>query len=113
MIETQEAIENLNAIASVPGTDVLLVGANDLSIALGVPAQFESPIFREALRKVSRTCKEHDKILGLAGIYDKPEILWWALNELGVGWILGGQDASFIAKGANACMDVLKEVEKH
>ena len=37
MIETNEAIENLDAIASVPGVDVLLIGPSDLSIELGVP----------------------------------------------------------------------------
>ena len=112
MIETKEAIENLDSIASVPGADVLLVGSNDLSIELGVPAQFDSPKFKEALTEVSQACKKHGKIMGLAGIYDMPEIHRWAVHELGVGWILGGQDASFIAKGAKGCIEALGKVEK-
>src|SRR5690348_4554748 len=40
MIETNEALENLDAIASVPGVDVLLVGPSDLSIELGVPLDY-------------------------------------------------------------------------
>ncbi|EXJ59240.1 hypothetical protein A1O7_06672 [Cladophialophora yegresii CBS 114405] len=112
MIETAQAIRDLDAIASVEGVDVLLVGSNDLSIELGVPAQFESPVFKDALEKVSRACKENRKIMALAGIYDKPVIQRWAVQELGVGWILGGQDASFIAKGAAGCMEALRGLER-
>ena len=36
MIETNQSLENLDAIASVPGVDVLLIGPSDLSIELGV-----------------------------------------------------------------------------
>ena len=36
MIETNQALENLDGIASVPGVDVLLIGPSDLSIELGV-----------------------------------------------------------------------------
>ena len=35
MIETNQSLENLDAIASVPGVDVLLIGPSDLSIELG------------------------------------------------------------------------------
>ncbi|KIW82432.1 hypothetical protein Z517_05459 [Fonsecaea pedrosoi CBS 271.37] len=112
MIETQEALENLDAIASVPGVDVLLVGSNDLSIELGIPSQFDSPVYKAAMEKVSQACKKHGKIMGLGGVYDNPTIHGWALHELGVGYILGGQDSSFIAKSAKACADALVKVEK-
>ncbi|MEZ4673679.1 MAG: aldolase/citrate lyase family protein [Caldilineaceae bacterium] len=34
-IETKEALEQVDAIAAVPGVDVLFIGPNDLSISLG------------------------------------------------------------------------------
>ena len=37
MIETDQSLENLDAIASVPGVDVMLIGPSDLSIELGAP----------------------------------------------------------------------------
>ena len=67
MIETSEAVSNLDAIAAVPGVDVLLVGANDLSIELGVPGQFEDPMFKDTLTKVSQACKLNKKILRVGG----------------------------------------------
>ena len=41
MIETNQSLENLDAIASVLGVDVLLVGPSDLSIELGVPLDYQ------------------------------------------------------------------------
>ncbi|OAP61055.1 hypothetical protein AYL99_06059 [Fonsecaea erecta] len=105
MIETQEALQNLDAIASVTGVDVLLVGSNDLTVDLGIAAQFDNPVYTEAMKKVSQACRKHGKIMGLGGVYDNPTFHGWAVHELGVGFILGGQDSSFIAKGAKACLD--------
>jgi 4-hydroxy-2-oxoheptanedioate aldolase len=42
MIETNQSLENLDAIASVPGVDVLLIGPSDLSIELGVPLDYSA-----------------------------------------------------------------------
>ena len=41
MIETQQAIDNIDEILSVPGIDVLLIGPSDLSIELGVPLDYQ------------------------------------------------------------------------
>src|SRR6201982_3267332 len=40
MIETNQSLDNLDAIASVPGVDVLLIGPADLSIAVGGPIHY-------------------------------------------------------------------------
>src|SRR3977135_2256513 len=40
MIERDQSLENLDAIASVPGVDVLLGAPSDLSIELGVPLHY-------------------------------------------------------------------------
>lgn len=111
MIETRDAIENVDAIAAVKGVDVLLVGSNDLSIELGVPAQFESGTFQSALEKVSKACRDQGKIFGLAGIYGRPDLQDWALNTLGARFILGGQDSAFIAEGAKRCIEALAKLE--
>ncbi|KAK5194430.1 hypothetical protein LTR99_002931 [Exophiala xenobiotica] len=120
MIETKDGVENVEQIASVDGVDVLLVGSNDLSIELGTPGiaspgQFfgnGNDVFRNALERVSRACKKHGKIMGLAGIYDRPDVHEWAVQELGVGFILGQQDMGLITKGARQCVEALKEVSR-
>merc|ERR1712087_966882 len=51
-IESQAAINNLDKLLAVPGVDSVLVGPHDLSFSLGVPEDFESPIFQNALRTI-------------------------------------------------------------
>src|SRR5262245_52695764 len=59
MIETNEALENLDAIASVPGVDVLLIGPSDLSIELGVPLDYQCDLYQRALDKIAAAAAKH------------------------------------------------------
>ncbi|WP_456284311.1 HpcH/HpaI aldolase family protein [Microbacterium sp. JZ101] len=47
MIETPEALENLDAIAATPGLDGLYIGPSDLTIALGGKTSTDSAVERE------------------------------------------------------------------
>ncbi|KAF4416538.1 4-hydroxy-2-oxo-heptane-1,7-dioate aldolase [Colletotrichum fructicola] len=112
MIETKESIDNIEDIASVDGADVLLVGSNDLAIELGAPGQFRSKEFRAAMETISQACNKHGKIMGLAGIYDDHELHDWAINQLGVRFLLGGQDSAILARGAKETMAAILKVPK-
>ena len=63
-IETVGGLENLDAIASVDGIDVLWIGQTDLSTSLGVPGQFDHPLFKDAVQKVVDSCNRHGKVAG-------------------------------------------------
>lgn len=63
-IETTEGLENLDAIAAVDGIDVLWVGDNDLAASLGVPGQFDSPQYTEALKRVALAARTAGKAAG-------------------------------------------------
>lgn len=65
MIETNEALENLDAIASVPGVDVLLIGPSDLSIELGVPLDYQCDLYQRALDKIAATAAKHGVVAGM------------------------------------------------
>src|SRR4030081_3744881 len=45
MIESNQAVENLDGIASVPGVDVLLVGPSDLSVVRAAPLDYSRDTF--------------------------------------------------------------------
>ena len=64
-IETAGAVDEVDAIAATPGADVLFVGPQDLSYALGVPRQFDAPVFQEALDRVVAACRTHGKAPGI------------------------------------------------
>ena len=64
-IETQEAIENIDAILSVEGIDVGLIGPNDLSISLGIPDQTNSEALIKSIDKVVEMAKKKKKATGI------------------------------------------------
>jgi 2-dehydro-3-deoxyglucarate aldolase/4-hydroxy-2-oxoheptanedioate aldolase len=64
MIETKAGLENVEAIAAVPGVDVLWLGHFDLSNFLGIPGDFANPVFQDAIRKITGAAKKHGKAAG-------------------------------------------------
>jgi 2-keto-3-deoxy-L-rhamnonate aldolase RhmA len=54
-----KAFENLDAIISVPGVDVAWVGHYDLTVSMGIPAQFDNPRVLEAMDELLAACKRH------------------------------------------------------
>jgi len=64
-IETAEAIKNIQEIAAVPGIDVLLIGPNDLSNALGVPGDLMSDTLQQAIGKTADAAEKHRKIFAM------------------------------------------------
>jgi 2-keto-3-deoxy-L-rhamnonate aldolase RhmA len=64
-IETVEAVENAEAIASVPGVDVLFIGPLDLSLTLGTPGDVASDQSHELFRRVCQVAQNHDLAVGI------------------------------------------------
>jgi 4-hydroxy-2-oxoheptanedioate aldolase len=67
MIETRQALENVNEIAAVPGIDALFVGPSDLSIALtdGKTQDPHSAEVEKALDVILAAARKAGKIPGL------------------------------------------------
>jgi len=67
MIETAEALKNLDDILSVPGVDAIYVGPSDLSLALGCKPrldQTDAPVV-EAQEMIVKACKKHGVVAGI------------------------------------------------
>jgi 2-keto-3-deoxy-L-rhamnonate aldolase RhmA len=60
-IETAEGLADVEAIAAVPGIDVLWIGQFDLTNFLGIPGDFAHPRFAAALDRVLAACDRHGK----------------------------------------------------
>ena len=93
-IETRGAVEHLDAIAATEGADVLFVGPQDLSYALGVPRQFDDPRFQEVLDQVVAACRKHGKV---AGILANDRAAAERYAERGFGFLAIGSDATLLA----------------
>ena len=52
MIESVRALNNLDAICSIPGVSALFIGPNDLTTNMGIPNEYDHPDFIAAVQKV-------------------------------------------------------------
>lgn len=59
--ETLEALNQIEEIAAIPGVDGIFVGPCDLSIAMGIPLQLDSPILAAAIERILKACQLHHK----------------------------------------------------
>lgn len=64
-IETAGALNAVEQIAAEKWADLLFVGPNDLSQALGVPGHYDDPRYRAALERVGAVAKEKGKATGI------------------------------------------------
>jgi 4-hydroxy-2-oxoheptanedioate aldolase len=109
MVETPEAISRADEIAAVEGVDTVMIGTNDLALALGVPQQFGHQRVVEAYETVSVACKKHGKWLGSGGV--KPADLAQKYIQMGAQFFLSGQDIGFLLECGSERVSVLREVE--
>ena len=98
MLETPQAIRNAEAIAAVPGVDVLLIGTNDLALELGIPGEMGHAKIRDAYETVIAGCRQHQKWPGMGGIY--VEDLMRQYIGMGVRMVLAGNDMTMLMAAA-------------
>ncbi len=97
-IETVQALENVDAIAAVPGIDVLFIGPNDLSANLNRFRHFDDPAFTRAVNRILEQSQRHDIAAGYM-VSSVEEAL--ARIEQGFRFVALGTDTRLLA-GATA-----------
>ena len=65
-IESPAGLENLDEIGATDGIDCLWIGHNDLSIQMGIPGQFQSQAFQDAMTRVAEVADKNGKPCGVA-----------------------------------------------
>ena len=106
MLETEEAVENAEAMAAIDGIDALLFGTSDLTIEMGIPGQAGDPRVAKHYETAAAACAKHGKFLGMGGIYD-PAIMKDYV-AMGARLILAGNDAPFLMKAAKEQADIVR-----
>lgn len=99
MIETKEALANLDEILSVCGIDGVYIGPADLSCSLGVSPKFdqEDEKVLKAIELVLNRAKAHKKY---AGIHNLSPQYAKKMADLGFNFLTLGSDANFMLQGA-------------
>jgi len=110
MLESPEAIDNVDSIAAIDGVDVVLVGTNDLCVEMGIPGDYSNPKVKDAYSKVIETCKKYGKTPGMGGVYN--EELMSEYIKMGMKFILSGSDLSFMMQSASQRSNKLRSFLK-
>lgn len=104
-IESVVAVERLEELLSVPGVDGAFVGPNDLSIQLGVPADYEHPTYLDAVARIHETCKAKGVPM-VVHFFSYEMAKPWI--ERGAHFILCGTDRDGIAQEMNDTFGKMK-----
>ena len=108
MIETKQAVDNLDDILSVPGLDSIYIGPNDLAISYGygpsgVPTDKE---VLDAIKTIVTGAKKH-KVY--AGIHCGSTTMAKQMIELGFQFVTLLADNAFLNQAAKACVAEMRE----
>lgn len=106
LVESPTAVKNAEAIAAVPGIDVMLFGTSDLTMEMGLPGQFEHPDVVAAYKTVIAACTKNKKWAGMGGIYAQSTMQKYV--GMGIKMILAGSDLGFLMDAAAARAKALR-----
>ncbi len=103
MIETQEALDNVEAIAATPGLDGLYIGPSDLSLSLGLTPHQDSrePVMVEAIGRILAAAKDNGIV---AGIHNASGAYAREMGEKGFDLVSVSNDTRLLADAASAAV---------
>jgi 4-hydroxy-2-oxoheptanedioate aldolase len=108
MIETAQALDNLDAILSVEGLDAVYIGPSDLSLSLGCKPAFDElePKAAQAIDHILERARAHGLV---AGIHNGGPQAALARIAKGFRFVTVSSDARLIAAGAQQVLAAMRE----
>jgi len=98
-IESIPAMENLDAILSVPDLDGIVIGPHDLTCSLAIPEQYQHPRFIVAIRTIVTKTREHGLIAGIHFMGCGPVSLAIDWLKMGINLHIQHADIAFVTRG--------------
>ena len=108
MIESKEAIDNIDEILAVEGVDGVFIGPYDLSGSYGIPGQTSDPLVQQGCQKVIDACARCGKSAGLHVVIPTEESITQAIND-GFTFIALGVDTVFLNRAAEEALAITKK----
>jgi 4-hydroxy-2-oxoheptanedioate aldolase len=108
MIETREALDNLEAILGVPGLSGVYIGPADLSLSLGAEPRFdqEEPVVLGALERVIGTARRMGRRVGL---HNATVAYAERMIALGADFVTVGSDLRLLTAGAQQVVSAFRQ----
>jgi 4-hydroxy-2-oxoheptanedioate aldolase len=108
MMETLDALENVEAIAAVEGVDMMMIGTSDLSAEMGIPGKYDDPRVRDAYARTIAACRKHGKHVGIGGLATRPDLVA-EFVKMGARYVSTGTDLNFLL---GACTQKANQVRE-
>ncbi len=108
MIETKEAVNNIDEILSIPNLSGVYIGPADMSSSYGLTPKFdvkEDPVFSN-IKLIAQKAKEHNKI---AGIHNGTVSYAKEMIELGYQLVTISSDYRSMTAHAQSVVDEMKK----
>ena len=104
--ETVECLNIIEDVVEIEGIDGIFIGPFDLSIAMGIPAQFDHPDFTAAIERILRACKKASKLTFIftRNLADAKKYM-----EKGFDGIAHTIDSTVLIEGYRTIVENLKE----
>jgi 4-hydroxy-2-oxoheptanedioate aldolase len=108
MIETAQALDNLDAILSVEGLDAIYIGPSDLSLSLGCKPVFDDvdPKAAQAMDHILERAKAHGVV---AGVHNGRADVARARSAKGFRFVTLGSDARLLAAGSQELLSAMRK----
>lgn len=104
--ETLGCLEHIEEIAAVDGIDGIFIGPYDLSVAMGIPTQFDKPEFKAAIERIIKAVHAAGKLLIIYAA--NADVAKQRLAQ-GADSVTVSQDVNLYVDAANALVKAIKE----
>lgn len=101
-VESEPAVENIDALLGVRDLDAVLIGPHDLSCSLGIPEQYHHPRFEEVCRYIFKKARAAGVGAGVHSyVGDVGQEISW-MTEAGANLIIHSADLVAFSKSMTA-----------
>jgi len=97
-IESRAATDRLEALL-LPGVDAVFIGPHDLSINLGIPEEYDNPLYLEYVQRIVETCRARGVPVGCHSAWGLPRQAEWARRGMNI--VIWNSDVGLFVRGIN------------
>tara|TARA_B100000686_G_C16645953_1_gene892802 strand:+ start:382 stop:1149 length:768 start_codon:yes stop_codon:yes gene_type:complete len=108
MIETKEALQELENIMKTPGLDGIYIGPADLSLAIGEKPGFDKPAGHPTYEQITNILSYAKKYNLVAGIHNATPEYAKKMIDIGFKIVTVGSDKIFMCDGAKSIVSKIK-----
>jgi len=109
MIESKEAVENIEGILATDGIDGIFIGPYDMSGSFGIPGKTDDPVVKDACSRVRDACAAAGKSAGMHVVIPAEEAIRNAVAD-GYTFIAVGIDTLFLQDNAQQALAALRNL---